>query len=115
MILLDHIAKSVRTIIGVMLLITAAEVSYDIQYSTITIPNLFYLLECSCHFLGRNETAGYCDRFTGQCPCLPNVRGKDCDSCVENTWKIASGYGCELCDCDPIGSEYEQCDEVAFI
>uniref|UniRef100_T1GDC8 Laminin EGF-like domain-containing protein n=1 Tax=Megaselia scalaris TaxID=36166 RepID=T1GDC8_MEGSC len=65
---------------------------------------------CECELLGTNSTIKYCDRFTGHCPCLPNVIGMTCDSCIENHWKIASGEGCEHCDCDPTGSLREQCN-----
>ncbi|XP_037959538.1 laminin subunit beta-1 [Teleopsis dalmanni] len=65
---------------------------------------------CDCDVLGTNNTALHCDRFTGQCPCLPNVRGISCSECVVNHWKIASGEGCEACECDPIGSLSEQCN-----
>ena len=44
-----------------------------------------------------------CDRETGKCNCLPNVVGDYCSECKENHWKIASGEGCEACDCDPVG------------
>lgn len=67
-------------------------------------------VQCDCDFLGTNKTLQHCDRFTGQCPCYPHVRGLRCDECVENHWKIASGEGCEACDCDPIGSIAEQCN-----
>lgn len=65
---------------------------------------------CDCELLGTNSTIKYCDRFTGHCPCLPNVRGMTCNECIENHWKIASGEGCEHCDCDPIGSSQDQCN-----
>ncbi|KAF5294829.1 hypothetical protein FQA39_LY00313 [Lamprigera yunnana] len=42
--------------------------------------------------------------------CFPNVVGKECDQCAENHWKIASGSGCERCDCDPVGAEKLQCN-----
>ncbi|GLH10959.1 Netrin-A [Gryllus bimaculatus] len=66
--------------------------------------------ECVCNLLGTNSSVGFCDRQTGQCPCLPNVIGQRCDECAENHWKIASGTGCEPCDCDPIGSVADQCN-----
>nr|NP_476618.1 LanB1, isoform A [Drosophila melanogaster]NP_723319.1 LanB1, isoform B [Drosophila melanogaster]P11046.4 RecName: Full=Laminin subunit beta-1; AltName: Full=Laminin B1 chain; Flags: Precursor [Drosophila melanogaster]AAF52563.1 LanB1, isoform A [Drosophila melanogaster]AAN10647.1 LanB1, isoform B [Drosophila melanogaster] len=66
--------------------------------------------QCECDFLGTNNTIAHCDRFTGQCPCLPNVQGVRCDQCAENHWKIASGEGCESCNCDPIGALHEQCN-----
>lgn len=67
-----------------------------------------------CSPLGRNTSAGPCDRVTGQCPCLPNVIGPKCEECEINHWKIASGTGCEPCNCDPIGSNAEQCNEVSI-
>lgn len=69
-------------------------------------------LGCSCSLLGTDSKQGTCDRVSGQCPCLPNVIGLNCDQCTANHWKIASGVGCELCLCDPIGSKSEQCDTV---
>ncbi|EDW76145.1 uncharacterized protein Dwil_GK14820 [Drosophila willistoni] len=66
--------------------------------------------QCECDFLGTNNTLAHCDRHTGQCPCLPNVQGLRCDQCEVNHWKIASGEGCELCNCDPIGAVQEQCN-----
>lgn len=69
--------------------------------------------ECKCDILGTNGTLKYCDRQTGQCPCLSNVMGLDCDQCTENHWKIASGEGCEHCACDEIGAESEQCNSVS--
>lgn len=63
-----------------------------------------------CDILGTNRSAGYCDKNTGQCQCYKNVVGLKCDSCLENHWKIASGEGCEPCDCDPLGSLEQQCN-----
>lgn len=71
------------------------------------------VIACDCDILGTNRTIQHCDRYTGQCPCLQNVEGIRCDMCVENTWKIASGEGCEACECDLIGSENEQCNPVS--
>ena len=56
---------------------------------------------------------GACDDITGQCPCMPSVKGMECNSCETNHWKLASGVGCEHCACDPIGSYTEQCNEVS--
>lgn len=66
---------------------------------------------CVCNLLGTNQTIGACDHETGQCHCLPNVLGLECDRCAPSHWKIASGQGCEACDCDPIGSYSDQCNE----
>lgn len=65
--------------------------------------------QCECDFLGTNKTIAHCDRFTGQCPCLPNVEGLHCSQCALNHWKIGSGEGCEACNCDAIGAVQEQC------
>ncbi|XP_071527687.1 laminin subunit beta-1 isoform X7 [Panulirus ornatus] len=66
---------------------------------------------CVCNILGTNQTIGACDHETGQCPCLPNVLGLECDHCAPSHWKIASGEGCEECACDPVGSYSNQCNE----
>lgn len=63
--------------------------------------------KCTCNFLGterrqcstRDECV--CNRGTGQCQCLPNVIGLTCDHCATNYWNLASGHGCESCNCDP--------------
>lgn len=69
---------------------------------------------CDCDVLGSNSSIKHCDRFTGQCPCLPNVVGTRCDQCKVNHWKIASGEGCEACGCDEIGSLSDQCNPVRW-
>ena len=53
--------------------------------------------------MGTNSTMGECDRVSGQCPCLPNVVGVNCDACAVDHWKHASGEGCADCGCDPLG------------
>ena len=63
--------------------------------------------------LGSEPTDEICDHVTGKCPCRPNVIGQRCEKCAPNHWKIASGMGCEKCDCDPIGSVRDQCNEVS--
>lgn len=58
------------------------------------------------------KDSNVCNHTTGQCPCFPNVIGLSCDECKLNHWKIASGEGCEPCNCDPVGSLSEQCNQV---
>lgn len=65
---------------------------------------------CTCDELGTDHERFACDRVTGHCHCLPNVMGDYCSECVENHWKIASGEGCEACDCDPAGSTGQACN-----
>uniref|UniRef100_A0A348G671 Laminin subunit beta1 n=1 Tax=Odontomachus monticola TaxID=613454 RepID=A0A348G671_ODOMO len=66
--------------------------------------------DCNCNVLGTNIAAGSCDHRTGQCPCLPHVIGQLCDSCEENHWRIASGEGCDPCECDAVGSISDRCN-----
>ena len=83
-------------------------------YPCLIFPSALYsILRCAVVTLsfffglpsGTDQSAiGDCDRKTGQCLCLPNVKGRQCDACEANHWKIASGKGCERCDCDPMGS-----------
>lgn len=67
--------------------------------------------DCRCDMRGSNDSTMICDHQTGQCPCLPNVVGQNCDQCEENHWKIGSGVGCEACECDLVGSASEKCHE----
>ncbi|XP_074646812.1 laminin subunit beta-1-like [Tubulanus polymorphus] len=66
---------------------------------------------CICDVLGTDPAGGVCDRITGQCPCLPHVIGPRCDRCEADHWRIASGQGCEACQCDPDGSLDSQCNQ----
>ncbi|XP_034171779.1 laminin subunit beta-1 isoform X2 [Osmia lignaria lignaria] len=66
--------------------------------------------DCHCDVLGTDRNAGPCDHRTGQCPCLPHVIGQHCDSCEENHWRIASGQGCDPCECDSVGSVSDSCN-----
>jgi len=68
-------------------------------------------IECVCFILGHDRSSGHCDIYTGQCPCLPNVVGIQCDQCADDHWKIASGEGCDACACDPDGSLSTQCNQ----
>ncbi|XP_071961218.1 laminin subunit beta-1-like [Antedon mediterranea] len=76
--------------------------------------------ECSCNVLGidrttcdANNNCGVCDRVTGDCPCLPNVIGRQCDQCMDNYWRLASGMGCEACNCCSQGSVSLQCNQFS--
>ncbi|XP_053718043.1 laminin subunit beta-1b [Synchiropus splendidus] len=72
--------------------------------------------KCMCHAVGTSLQSCSspdeceCDRQSGQCPCLPNVLGLNCDRCAPDTWNITSGTGCQNCDCDPIHSFGPSCD-----
>ncbi|XP_077449810.1 laminin subunit beta-1-like isoform X2 [Stigmatopora argus] len=74
--------------------------------------------KCTCHAPGTAPHACsspdrcQCDRRSGQCPCLPNVVGRNCQRCAEDTWNMTSGTGCRPCDCDAVHSYGSSCDEV---
>ncbi|KAK1158494.1 laminin subunit beta-2-like isoform X1 [Acipenser oxyrinchus oxyrinchus] len=73
--------------------------------------------KCTCNFLGtdRSQCSSRdqceCDRSSGQCQCLPNVIGQNCDHCVANYWNLGSGNGCDPCGCDPNNAVSPTCNE----
>ncbi|KAK2535550.1 Lamb1 [Columba livia] len=73
--------------------------------------------KCVCNYLGtvredcEDSENCQCEAATGQCRCLPNVVGQTCDRCAPNTWRLASGSGCEQCSCDPARSLGPACNE----
>lgn len=71
--------------------------------------------ECVCNKLGTDNTKGACDASTGQCPCLPNVSGLECDRCTPGFYNLASGKGCQECNCDKEGSLEGSCNQVNII
>ena len=70
-----------------------------------------YNTACSCNTLGSVDAS--CQNMTGQCNCRPNVIGRICDDCAENTFDFRSGEGCKLCQCHPQGSKSQQCNLVS--
>ncbi|XP_062455329.1 laminin subunit beta-4 [Rhea pennata] len=73
---------------------------------------------CTCNLAGvspamcpAGNEACVCDPATGACPCLPNVVGITCDQCASGYWGMASGKGCQLCDCNPQNSQNNQCNQ----
>uniref|UniRef100_A0A3Q0T4T9 Laminin, beta 1a n=1 Tax=Amphilophus citrinellus TaxID=61819 RepID=A0A3Q0T4T9_AMPCI len=75
--------------------------------------------KCVCNQLGSNPSSCpsssdcHCDRSSGQCHCLLNVVGQHCDRCALDTWNMASGSGCQNCDCDPKHSYGTSCNEIS--
>lgn len=70
---------------------------------------------CNCYHYGTLEQDLFsdiliCNEKNGQCPCKRNVEGRQCDKCAEGYWNITSNSGCELCDCNLIGSYNHTCD-----
>ena len=69
--------------------------------------------DCVCNPLGTNTSnEAVCDPFSGQCPCFPNVVGKECDECAPNHFNLASKSGCEACECDSTGSHTLKCNLI---
>ncbi|ESO91420.1 hypothetical protein LOTGIDRAFT_209765 [Lottia gigantea] len=68
--------------------------------------------QCVCSSLGTDMSLGECDRNNGQCPCLPNVIGQECDRCAVGYYNLSSGVGCSACNCDPTGSNSLECNQI---
>nr|XP_009910939.1 PREDICTED: laminin subunit beta-4 [Haliaeetus albicilla] len=73
---------------------------------------------CTCNPAGVSpavcpggDAACLCDPATGACPCLPNVVGVTCNQCASGYWDLASGKGCQICDCDPKNSQSNLCNQ----
>ncbi|KAG8127910.1 hypothetical protein E2320_014811 [Naja naja] len=72
---------------------------------------------CSCNYLGtvQNKCSSpeqcQCDRYSGQCQCLPNVQGQNCDRCAPNFWNLTSRRGCQPCDCHSYYSLSPTCNQ----
>ncbi|XP_078356510.1 LOW QUALITY PROTEIN: laminin subunit gamma-1-like, partial [Oculina patagonica] len=75
-------------------------------------------IACDCYNQGTVTPPGHnpedplpCDD-KGKCACLENVIGDKCDSCQDTYWNVGSGFGCEECLCDPMGSLNNSCDVI---
>ncbi|XP_054475867.1 laminin subunit beta-1a [Anoplopoma fimbria] len=75
--------------------------------------------KCVCNWLGSDASSClssadcHCDLSSGQCRCLANVIGQHCDRCAPDTWNMASGRGCQTCDCDSKHSYGMSCNEIS--
>ncbi|XP_069798376.1 laminin subunit beta-3-like isoform X2 [Narcine bancroftii] len=66
---------------------------------------------CVCSGRGSHPDRS-CNQATGQCNCLPNVMGSNCDQCAEGFWNLQNGLGCIPCNCDPKRSYSQRCDKI---
>ncbi|KAI6650586.1 Laminin alpha-like [Oopsacas minuta] len=61
---------------------------------------------CLCNNTG--STTMLCNTTTGQCSCIDNVEGRQCNTCMPYFYNFTS-LGCDPCLCDGIGSTHSQC------
>ncbi|XP_036122210.1 LOW QUALITY PROTEIN: laminin subunit beta-2-like [Molossus molossus] len=61
---------------------------------------------CSCDPRGTvparcpsGAEACFCNPVSGQCPCRPHTRGRDCSRCAPLFWNLGGARGCEPCSC----------------
>lgn len=54
---------------------------------------------CNCNPYGTIQ-GGVCDKRTGQCPCLPDIGGRDCTICPRRQVFTEFGCKCEYSDYD---------------
>ncbi|XP_076812806.1 usherin-like isoform X3 [Clavelina lepadiformis] len=74
---------------------------------------------CNCDPMGTlhgQEMAPHeliCDPNSGQCVCLSSREGRRCDQCSPGFYLPPSNEtGCLLCDCHPVGSTSQTCNNV---
>lgn len=68
---------------------------------------------CVCNSLGTDPAKqGICDPVSGQCPCMKNVDGLECNKCAPGFYSLASGKGCLECNCHKKGSLEGSCNQL---
>lgn len=74
-------------------------------------PNFYGLSANGCKQCPACPAPGHvCDPNTGECVCPPHTAGQMCETCAPNSWNHDPYKGCELCDCDSVGSTGSTCD-----
>ncbi|XP_077145501.1 laminin subunit alpha-2 isoform X2 [Ranitomeya variabilis] len=64
---------------------------------------------CNCNINGSVSTV--CNLQNGQCECRSNVKGRQCDECLPQTYGPVFAQGCVPCNCNSFGSKSFDCDE----
>ncbi|XP_073532163.1 laminin subunit alpha-2 isoform X5 [Phyllobates terribilis] len=64
---------------------------------------------CNCNINGSVSTV--CNLQNGQCECRSNVKGRQCDECLPQTYGPIFAQGCVPCNCNSFGSKSFDCDE----
>ncbi|XP_074120778.1 usherin [Sminthopsis crassicaudata] len=78
----------------------------------LTINNLQGCETCECDSLG-TLTGAICDQISGQCPCLPNHQGRQCNHCKPGFY-VSPGNktGCLPCSCHTAGAVHQVCNNL---
>jgi hypothetical protein len=68
--------------------------------------------DCECD--PRGSIGSSCDQMSGQCSCKGNMNGRTCSECRIGTfnYSLSNPDGCQLCNCDRLGSVGEGCHNV---
>lgn len=64
---------------------------------------MYITSECNCNQIGAKNS--FCDQDSGQCDCIPNVYGKQCDQCQPSFWNFPD---CRPCECNNHASICDQ-------
>nr|XP_055055591.1 laminin subunit gamma-3 [Misgurnus anguillicaudatus]XP_055055592.1 laminin subunit gamma-3 [Misgurnus anguillicaudatus]XP_055055593.1 laminin subunit gamma-3 [Misgurnus anguillicaudatus] len=67
---------------------------------------------CACNVAGTSGPFNNCHPETGNCVCQSHVTGRDCGQCEAGYFNLQLGFGCEMCNCNPIGSSSSACHPV---
>lgn len=70
----------------------------------------FFTIHTACNCSLAGAFGGVCNITNGQCPCRPNVEGRQCGSCAVNYYDFGNSQGCQACLCNETGSESLQCN-----
>lgn len=94
------------------------ELLHYFVFVSLILPQIYlrhsFVSECVCNING--TAPGFddtCNYETGQCKCLSNVIGIQCDKCADGFWNLGSGKGCQKCDCCGEGSTQATCNQVS--
>ncbi|KAM7399987.1 hypothetical protein PAMA_004603 [Pampus argenteus] len=68
---------------------------------------------CQCNGHIDASVAGSCDRSSGEClKCVNNTMGQRCEECRPGFYHSRPADACKPCDCEVLGSESRQCDDL---
>ncbi|XP_038667644.1 usherin isoform X2 [Scyliorhinus canicula] len=77
-------------------------------FKLLNSPNSDGCESCNCNVNGSEDQ--FCNPYSGHCNCKANIKGFQCDTCMDNFYGLNAG-GCKPCECDSAGSLVETiCD-----